>query len=79
MYASESLAEEALISAWTTYNYSSGNGPVGIYLCPDCGAYHLTSKGPMNKKLAEHLTTGKIQKSKEANSWMDKIKRKGKF
>jgi hypothetical protein len=79
MYATESLAEEALISAWTTYNYPQGHGPIGIYLCQDCGAYHLTSKGIMNKKLAEHLATGKIQKSKEANNWLDKLKRKGRF
>jgi hypothetical protein len=76
MYPTESIAEEALISAWTTYQYTRGDGPVGVYLCEDCGSYHLTSKGAINLKLQEAITSGKIQKSKEINAWLDKIRRK---
>lgn len=78
MYTSEDIAEEALIAAWITYDYPAGNGPMGVYLCEECGSYHLTSSGTMNKKLAEHIAAGKIQKSKDANSWLDKIKRRRK-
>ncbi|HET6540031.1 MAG TPA: hypothetical protein VFG46_06075 [Chryseolinea sp.] len=76
MYPTEAIAEEALISAWITYQYTHGNGPIGVYLCEDCGSYHLTSKGIINNKLQEAITTGKIQKNKEINTWLDKIRRK---
>lgn len=78
MYLTEFIAEEALISAWTTYEYASGNGPIAVYKCDECGSYHLTSKGVMNKKLSEYLVSGKIKSAKEADSWLDKIKRRGK-
>ncbi len=78
MYPSETIAEEALISAWTTYSYTEGNGPIGVYLCEDCGSYHLTSKGNTNRKLAEHLATGKLQQNKEANKWLEKLNQKRK-
>ena len=55
MYPTESIAEEALISAWITYQYTHGNGPIGVYLCEDCGSYHLTSKGTINNKLQEAI------------------------
>jgi hypothetical protein len=76
MYSSESIAEEALISAWITYQYTHGNGPVGVYRCDECGSFHLTSKGTMNKKLEESLSSGKIQRTKEINAWLNKIQRK---
>jgi hypothetical protein len=76
MYPTESMAEEALISAWITYQYTHGNGPIGVYRCQDCGSYHLTSKGTINSKLQKALSSGIIQKSKEINTWLDKIKRK---
>ena len=79
MYASESIAEEALISAWITYEYTHGNGPIAVYLCDECGAYHLTSRGPVNKKLEQAIASGKIQRTKEINSWLNKIRRKGNF
>ncbi|WP_276371981.1 hypothetical protein [Chryseolinea sp. H1M3-3] len=78
MYASESLAEEALVAAWVTFEYSSGSGPIGVYRCEDCGNYHLTSKGTISKKLQEHLAGGNIKKMKEANDWIEKIKRRNK-
>jgi hypothetical protein len=77
MYPTEAIAEEALISAWVSYDYSHGNGPIGIYICEDCGFYHLTSKGPVSKKLEEYIASGKIRREKDVNAWMEKIKRKG--
>jgi hypothetical protein len=78
MYSTESMAEEALISAWIAYDYAVGNGPINIYRCEDCRSWHLTSKGPMNKKLESYLSSGKLNKDREANKWLDRMKRKGK-
>lgn len=76
MYPSERIAEDALIEAQTNFNYPANSGPVAIYRCEECGEYHLTSRGPMNERLAKQLSEGKIRKQKEANFWMDKLKRK---
>ena len=76
MYLTESIAEDALISAWITYQYTRGQGPIGVYLCEECGSYHLTSKGTINNKLQESITSGKIQRNKEVDAWLDKIRRK---
>jgi hypothetical protein len=76
MYPTELIAEEALISAWIAYQYTRGDGPIGVYLCEDCGSYHLTSKGTMNNKLQAAISSGKIQRSKEINTWLNKIRRK---
>jgi ABC-type ATPase with predicted acetyltransferase domain len=76
LYATSDLAEEALIEARTQYDYSGNMGPVAIYLCEDCGFYHLTSRGPMNARLAKQLADGTINRQKEANRWLDKFKKK---
>lgn len=75
MYASLHLAEEALIAARTRFHFSAGNGPIAVYLCDDCGQFHLTSKGKMNDRLAEQMKNGSIDLQKEANWWMDKFKK----
>ena len=76
MYSSQEVAEDVLIEAWTRFDYTSGNGPVGIYQCEECGHFHLTSKGQMNEKLSQAISGGKIQRQKEADRWMDRIKRR---
>lgn len=73
------LAEDALIAAWASHNYSLPHAPVAVYQCDDCGLYHLTSKGEMNKSLSEMISSGKMQKMKEAERWTDKLNRKGKY
>jgi hypothetical protein len=73
IYPSKDAAEDALIRAWTQYNYSAGNGPVAVYKCEDCGQYHLTSKGPMNERLAQNLAQGNIRRQNEADWWSDKL------
>jgi len=75
MYLTESAAEDALIAAWSTYDYK-GRGPIGIYICDSCSYYHLTSKGDMNKRLAEEIASGRIQRQQEANRWTGKWKRR---
>lgn len=77
MYPSETIAEEALIAAWATYNYKSNQGPIGYYRCDTCGDYHLTSKGEMNKRLAQYIASGKLSREAQALRWTDKFKKKG--
>ena len=76
VYQSEQIAEEVLIEAWTRYNYKTDQGPVAVYKSDDCGQYHLTSRGPMNAKLASALAEGKISKQKQARQWEEKFRRK---
>jgi len=72
-YASEALAEEALIDARTRHG-NEKDGPTAVYRCDDCGQYHLTSKGPMNPRLAEYIKDGKLKLNQEANRWLGKLK-----
>lgn len=76
MYPSQQVAEDVLIEARTRYDYAPGHGPVAVYLCEDCGQYHLTSQGPMNEKLAQYLREGKIDLQKEADRWSGKLKKR---
>jgi hypothetical protein len=72
-YLTYELAEEALIGA--NINFNTEKGPVGIYQCEDCGQFHLTSKGAINKRLEQMQKEGEIQKQKEAKWWEEKFKR----
>ncbi len=74
LYYSEQLAEDALIEAHIHFDYRAGGGPVAVYRCEDCGDYHLTSRGPMNIRLAEQLTNGTIKRLREASRWQSKFK-----
>ncbi|NJM26670.1 MAG: hypothetical protein HC859_15525 [Bacteroidia bacterium] len=75
-YASETMAEDALIEAWSRYHYTPGQGPVAIYRCDDCGQWHFTSQGPMNTRLAGALKSGKISLSRAAEDWLQKLNRR---
>jgi hypothetical protein len=46
-----------------------------VYQCEDCGEYHLTSRGPMNERLAQYIADGKLKRDKEANQWLGKLKK----
>jgi len=74
VYLTEDLAEEALLQAHTLFDYSKDSGPIAVYRCEDCGNYHLTSRGPMNAKLADQIKNGKIDRDKEAERWLRKLK-----
>ena len=76
VYPSKEIAEEALVEAHTHYNYAPKGGPVAVYQCDDCGYFHLTSQGTMNPRLALYISNGKLGREKEANRWLDKMKRK---
>jgi hypothetical protein len=74
IYFTEVLAEEALIEARIQFDYPANRGPIAIYKCEDCGYFHLTSQGTINERLKTYLASGKIDKQKEANRWLDKLK-----
>jgi hypothetical protein len=76
VYLTQELAEEALIGARTRFEYATGQGPVAVYRCEDCGYFHLTSKGPVNTTLDQHQKNGKIDREKQANEWLNKMKHK---
>jgi hypothetical protein len=76
VYQSEQIAEDALIEARTRFDYSPQRGPVAVYRCEDCGYFHLTSKGAMNQKLSNYIKDGKLDLQKEADRWLNKLKRK---
>lgn len=75
-YRTKEIAEDVLIESWGRYDYRNGSGPVSVYPCEDCGMYHLTSKGPMNEKLAQALADGRISRQREANQWTDRFRHK---
>lgn len=74
VYQTETIAEDALIDAHSRHNYS-GSGPVAVYRCDECGYFHFTSKGPMNKRLADLIASGEIKRLQEAQQWMNKLKK----
>lgn len=76
IYYSRETAEEALIGAHIQFEYPAGQGPVAVYQCEDCGNYHLTSQGPVNSTLAQFIKEGKIARQKEANQWLNKLKKR---
>jgi len=77
-YATQELAEEALLHAHTRLDFAKGRGPVSVYRCDDCGYFHLTSKGPINPALDHYLRTEKFERDKQATGWLNKLKHKRK-
>ena len=76
VYPTQEMAENALIDARIHFDYATHDGPIAVYKCEDCGNYHLTSKGTVNQKLAALISNGQLKRQKEANQWLDKLKRK---
>ena len=76
VYATQQIAEDVLIEAWSRYDYNNNTGPVSVYKCEDCGNYHLTSTGPVNERLAKALAEGKIRQQREARRWEERFKRR---
>lgn len=70
------MAEEALLDLWTKNEYVPGHAPITIYKCEDCREFHLTSRGPMNERLCEAIKSGKIKLQREANRWVNRLKKK---
>jgi len=75
MYPTEDIAVDALLEARTHFDFKPNQGPVALYLCDDCGHYHLTSQGTMNPKLATYIKDGKLSRMKQASEWEKKLRR----
>jgi hypothetical protein len=75
VYLNREVAEEALIESHSQFEHQGG-GPIAVYQCEDCGYFHLTSKGPINPRLAALKKGGEIDRARQANQWLHKIKRK---
>jgi hypothetical protein len=75
-YPTQAIAEDALIEAHMQYDYGKSTGPVGVYLCEECGKFHLTSQGVMNERLAQLIKEGKIKLAREAGKWADKFRKR---
>ena len=75
VYPTLEMAEDALIEAHVHFDYGTRSGPIAVYECEDCGYYHMTSKGTMNLKLVAYQNAGQVRRQKEANHWLDKLKR----
>lgn len=73
-YLTQQMAEDVLIDLWNNNDYATGQGPVNIYQCEDCGMFHLTSKGETNEKLKKHLAEGNHRLHRTASRWKDKFK-----
>ncbi|MCU0358878.1 MAG: hypothetical protein MUE95_15020 [Cyclobacteriaceae bacterium] len=74
-YPTQEMAEEALIDAHIVYDYGRTSGPIAVYLCEDCGQYHLTSAGIMNEKLAQYRKDGTLEKLRRARQWEGKYRK----
>ena len=70
-YETVELAEEALINNRVRYH----TGPKDIYLCDDCGFYHLTSQGKERSNLSDEKTRQRITRERDAGFWEDKLGR----
>ena len=75
-FDTQQIAEDVLVELWTRNEYVAGQAPIAVYKCDDCGYYHLTSREPVNEKLAQLLASGKLRHQREANKWIDKFKRR---
>lgn len=73
-FENRQLAEEALIAARSNFVFRDDAGPVGVYQCDDCGAWHLTSKGPKSNLLNDPDIKDTIRKQQEAEYWRQKFK-----
>ncbi|WP_367914381.1 hypothetical protein [Leadbetterella sp. DM7] len=70
-YLSEELAVTALLEVRSRFETNSS---VTVYLCEDCGQWHLTSRGTIHPKLTALLQSGEITRRIEAGHWERKLR-----
>ena len=68
-YETRDEAIQALINNWIEKNHRIGMGPINVYKCPECGNWHLTSKGSKAAELIEALENGKIERERKMLDW----------
>ncbi len=75
-FPTKEVAEDVLLELWGKNDYRPGEAPIAVYQCDDCGNFHLTSREPMNERLAQAIADGKLNLQREAHRWSDKWKRR---
>ena len=70
-YLSEETAVTALLEVRSRF---AMNSSVTVYLCENCGQWHLTSRGQLHPKLAALLNSGEINRLREAEHWERKLR-----
>ena len=73
-FEQESLALEALIQNHAFNNYSSNEGPINVYECPQCGCWHFTSKGNKHSIFEDSGVSERIKRERVANYWERKLR-----
>ncbi len=73
-YDSKVLAEEALFSHQARQFHAPGHGPINVYECEHCGAWHFTSKGAPHPDLEKAQAKGTLDREREANFWERKLR-----
>ena len=68
-FETKELAEEALINNRVRFN----TGPNNVYLCDDCGYYHLTSQGQESTNLSDEKIKQRITRERDAGFWEDTL------
>ena len=56
VFDTEELAVEALVQNHIRNRHRPGAGPVNVYACDDCGAFHFTSRPPAHSILSDPET-----------------------
>ena len=73
-FLTEDMALEALFQNHIRNNYHTGQGPINVYLCEECGDWHFTSKGEMHPTLSDSLDNGDLKAERDAFFWEQKFK-----
>lgn len=73
-YETEDLAIEALLQNHIRNFHRTNGGPINIYTCRECGLYHFTSKGEINKALLDESNKKRIKKEQQADYWERKLR-----
>lgn len=68
-YEKQEDAEDALIRSRIN---SGEHGAKNIYLCDDCGHWHLTSKGPLSDLIDKYAR--EIQRARTGEFWKDRFR-----
>lgn len=70
---SEEIALEVLIKNRIRYDHREGSGPIDVYQCAECAAWHFTSSGPPASVLQEEEVIERIRTEKRLLDWSDKF------
>ena len=70
-YYSEDEVQEALIRSHIRFLKAAKS----YYLCRDCGEYHLTSQGDLNKLLSDPNVQERIKREQRSQEWESRFRR----